>query len=182
MENFKFSLVSFLLVLLLAGVGVLAYLALERGDESGLKQQVAQLQSQVASYEKQLAERDRTIAQLESDVSSVAVSSVQESQSQEPVVEPETIPGQSTDSDLLSHVRSLRDRNIVLEPGDRGGSVRIVQEFLNEYHGRSGGIDGDFGPTTRELVEDFQEEERIMVDGGVGSGTLGAMIEWLENN
>ena len=95
MENFKFSLVSFLLVLLLAGVGVLAYLALERGDESGLKQQVAQLQSQVASYEKQLAERDRTIAQLESDVSSVAVSSVQESQSQEPVVEPETIPGQS---------------------------------------------------------------------------------------
>lgn len=186
MENFKFSLVSFFLILILAGIGVLAYLALERGDESGLKQKVASLESQIAQHEKELAERDRTIAQLESDLTTATRTET----SSTPTTTPEqestssttTSSSSTTDSSLLSDLRSLRSRGIVLEPGDSGGSVRIIQTFLNTYNNTSGGVDGDFGPGTRAKVEDFQESEGITVDGGVGSGTLGTMISWLEAN
>ena len=40
MENLKFTVTSSIMVLVIAAIGFLAYMALEKGDESGLKQQV----------------------------------------------------------------------------------------------------------------------------------------------
>lgn len=189
MENFKFTFVSFFLILVLAGVGVLGYMALERGDESGLKQRVAKLEAQVTSQEKALAERDRKIAQLETDLENTTAVPVDS----EPVATSSTSTTASsssssssssstTSSALLTELRNLRSRGVVLEPGDSGAAVGTIQKFLNEYNNTSGGVDNDFGPGTRTKVEAFQNKEGLTPDGGVGPTTLARMITWLENN
>ena len=42
-------------------------------------------------------------------------------------------------------------------------------------------IDGDFGPGTKGLVREFQQEELNGGDGRVGPNTLTGMVEYLEN-
>lgn len=188
MENFKFTFVSFFLILVLAGVGVLGYMALERGDESGLKQRVAKLEAQISSQEKALVERDRKIAQLETDLENTVPATT----TAEPVTTTSSTTATSSsttssssssnDSALLTELKSLRSRGVILEPGDSGAAVGSIQKFLNEYNNTSGGVDNDFGPGTRSKVEAFQNKEGLTPDGGVGPTTLGRMITWLEKN
>ncbi|MFI5985153.1 peptidoglycan-binding protein [Streptomyces sp. NPDC051555] len=64
-----------------------------------------------------------------------------------------------------------------LRYGSSGYGVSCVQIFLNEAGlGRRIAIDGQFGPATRSLVEDFQRAKgRLDIDGVVGRETGGAL-------
>lgn len=181
MENFKFTIVSCVIVLVVVAVGFLAYMALEKGDESGLKQQVRDLKEQVADQQEQIIERDRQIAQLSTDLEGVQAAPVA------PVETPDEDEEDNNDSgttskyaSLIAELESLKSKGVVLEPGDSGAAVGTIQKFLNIYNGTSGGIDNDFGPGTRKKVEAFQAKEKMTVDGGVGAGTLSKMISWLK--
>jgi murein L,D-transpeptidase YcbB/YkuD len=183
MNDFRFTLVSVFIFIVIIGLGVLAFFALEPGSKNGSRQMIRSLESDLAEKDEALQEALRRIAELESDNEQLA-------QDEEEVVpdaatsdddEPEE-EGLSADSPLLSSLTALRSRGVLLEPGDQGADVGTIQTFLNEYEGKTGGVDNDFGPTTRKRVEAFQKGEGLTVDGGVGSGTLGKMIEWLENN
>jgi peptidoglycan hydrolase-like protein with peptidoglycan-binding domain len=64
----------------------------------------------------------------------------------------------------------------VLSQGSTGADVRRVQRILvmvklMDYTG----IDGIFGPKTKQSVKSFQEGEGLAVDGIVGPATWGAM-------
>ncbi|MBP6925657.1 MAG: peptidoglycan-binding protein [Candidatus Pacebacteria bacterium] len=185
MENLKFTITSVIMVMVIGAVGFLAYMALERGDESGLKQQVRELKAEIAAKDEMLVERDRQIAQLTVDVEGQQVVSSTVEFEPAPVVPTKpttttTTTSSGANSELLSALQSLKSKNIILEPGDSGAAVGTIQKFLNVYNKTSGGVDNDFGPGTRTKVEAFQSKEGLTPDGGVGPGTLSKMISWLQ--
>jgi murein DD-endopeptidase MepM/ murein hydrolase activator NlpD len=63
----------------------------------------------------------------------------------------------------------------VLEPGDRGEAVRILQRTLTEL-GFDTSVDGAFGPGTRRGVRRYERREGLGVDGRVSRGQLRGML------
>lgn len=181
MENLKFTVTSSIMVLVIAAIGFLAYMALEKGDESGLKQQVRELKEQLVEKDEKVTELERQIASLSVDLEGQKEIVAEQETVVATKVETKPEPTTSSDSDLLTALKSLKSKGVVLEPGNSGSSVGTVQKFLNVYNNTSGGVDNDFGPGTRNKVESFQSKEKLTPDGGVGSGTLSAMIKWLED-
>ena len=182
MENLKFTVTSSIMVFVIAAVGFLAYMALEKGDESGLKQQVRELKAQLVEKQEEVTELERQVALLSVDLEGQQEIVAEQEEAAEQQTESSTETSSGSDSELLTALKSLKSRGVVLEPGDSGSSVGTIQKFLNVYNNTSGGVDNDFGPGTRGKVENFQANEGIGVDGGVGPGTLSAMIKWLEEN
>jgi peptidoglycan hydrolase-like protein with peptidoglycan-binding domain len=71
----------------------------------------------------------------------------------------------------LTTTNKRRNPNL-LQKGDEGKAVKILQERLRVagyYYGKSTGI---FGPITEESVKRFQQAYNLRVDGIVGSATL----------
>lgn len=69
-------------------------------------------------------------------------------------------------------VSTTRRDSDLLQRGDEGESIRILQERLRiagYYYGNSTGV---FGPLTEEAVKRFQEAYKLDVDGIVGPATL----------
>lgn len=63
---------------------------------------------------------------------------------------------------------------MILKKGDRGEKVRQVQQALRNL-GFDIDMDGIFGNGTRSVVEEFQKQHSLQVDGKVGSETLQAL-------
>jgi len=53
--------------------------------------------------------------------------------------------------------------------------VLILQDGLNTLACRTGGLDGVFGPATREAVRCYQQSKRLVADGVVGCATWYAL-------
>lgn len=60
-------------------------------------------------------------------------------------------------------------------PGDRGETVRVIQDRLNALGARLA-EDGRFGPATEAAVKEFQRDRRLEVDGHVGPRTWAALF------
>ncbi len=68
--------------------------------------------------------------------------------------------------------------DVTLRQGDSGEGVRWLQWYLYKLdYLKEGDVDGSFGPTTLSAVMEFQTDEKLDVDGLVGSGTRGALKE-----
>ncbi len=63
----------------------------------------------------------------------------------------------------------------IVRQGDKGVYVLIVQDELNTLGYGTGGLDGVFGPATRNAVMNFQRNNGISPDGVVGCGTWTAL-------
>jgi len=61
---------------------------------------------------------------------------------------------------------------MILKIGSNGDDVKELQLALRELGYNCGDIDGDFGRATRLQVERYQEDNELLPDGIVGSGTL----------
>lgn len=59
--------------------------------------------------------------------------------------------------------------------GDRGSAVNILQLLLNNFHGYSIQVDGDFGPETENAVRDFQSSHNLTLTGVVNYATWQAL-------
>lgn len=72
-----------------------------------------------------------------------------------------------------------RDRSFlvsqVFQEGDRGESVRRIQQKLRDFGYYYGSIDGIYGGNLKNAVERFQAERFLQVDGKVGPETLAAL-------
>lgn len=60
---------------------------------------------------------------------------------------------------------------ITMRSGMLGGTVRAVQQLLNEKDGARLNADGHYGSATKRAVELFQHCQRIEMDGVVGRDT-----------
>ena len=58
-----------------------------------------------------------------------------------------------------------------LRRGDGGAYVRYLQSKLNSFLVPTGAVDGVFGPKTQTAVEQFQQQNGLVVDGIVGPRT-----------
>lgn len=66
---------------------------------------------------------------------------------------------------------------MALTLGDRGNSVRVLQQRLASAGFNPGSADGVFGQRTRQAVESFQRARGLRVDGQVGENTQLALRE-----
>jgi peptidoglycan hydrolase-like protein with peptidoglycan-binding domain len=65
----------------------------------------------------------------------------------------------------------------MIDQGSTGQAVRALQVLLREKFGYNAvTVDGDFGPITKDAVEDFQDEYNLAVDGIVGPDTWQALV------
>jgi peptidoglycan hydrolase-like protein with peptidoglycan-binding domain len=64
----------------------------------------------------------------------------------------------------------------LIQYGDRGIVVELVQNELNVRGYHAGPVDGIFGPLTRAAVLGFQEDNELTVDGIVGPETWGSLF------
>lgn len=65
--------------------------------------------------------------------------------------------------------------NKSLQRGDKGGQVKLIQEWLS-LHGEHVGIDGDFGPATLSAVLSFQNKSELPSTGIVDVKTFEKLI------
>ncbi len=66
---------------------------------------------------------------------------------------------------------------VVLQRGDEGRAVAVLQERLQDLRFWVGPVDGVFGRLTEQAVYAFQKANGLAVDGRVGSETYGALDE-----
>ncbi|MDP4178774.1 MAG: GH25 family lysozyme [Bacillota bacterium] len=70
----------------------------------------------------------------------------------------------------------------ILQFGDTGEGVRILQKLLAKSGVCAGKIDGIFGNATKNAVENFQSKKALVVDGIDGPITMNALNKEVENN
>ena len=63
----------------------------------------------------------------------------------------------------------------VIKQGNRGETVRLIQQKLKRWGYYTGAVDGIFGAKTKEAVKYFQRKNGLTVDGIVGNKTLAAL-------
>ena len=64
---------------------------------------------------------------------------------------------------------------VVLKVGNRGNTVKTMQQKLKNWGYYKGTVDGIFGNQTKEAVKYFQRRNGLVVDGIAGPKTLSAM-------
>ena len=64
--------------------------------------------------------------------------------------------------------------------GSKGARPREIQSLLVRT-GETLKVDGDFGPSTRKAVSDFQTKNGLTVDGVVGPETMGKLVTFRAN-
>lgn len=63
----------------------------------------------------------------------------------------------------------------IIKQGNRGETVRQIQQKLKRWGYYKGSVDGIFGAKTKEAVKYFQRKNGLKVDGIVGDKTLAAL-------
>lgn len=178
MENFKFGLIS---VIILAGLGLLGYWAfatLERGDVSVFRQKIDSLEEENYALRQEISD-------LKSELATAQAGQEQAEQAvnNPPAEEEEETPAPTTTykhQSLISELEKLVRDNIYMKVGSRGTRVGTVQKFLNVYNGTNKTVDNDYGAGTKTDVTAFQKAEGITADGEAGPGTFREMIAWLK--
>jgi peptidoglycan hydrolase-like protein with peptidoglycan-binding domain len=62
-----------------------------------------------------------------------------------------------------------------LSRGSAGSDVSTLQQLLTRAGYDTGGVDGSFGPSTRDALMAFQREHGLTPDGVAGAGTIAAL-------
>lgn len=172
MEDFKFILIS---IIILASVGLLGYWAvstLEPGDVYLSRQKEKELTERNQALLKEVADLKSKLASLEAEQAPVE-------ETPEPTPEPtETTPLKH--QSLINDLQKLITDKVFMKEKSKGSRVGTVQTFLNIYNKTSKKVDNDYGPGMKQDVMNFQKAEGITADGETGPNTYSKMIEWLK--
>ncbi len=99
---------------------------------------------------------------------------------EEPIVE-KPIVEENKNQTLITDLQKLVDLKVKMDRGANGEKVATVQKFLTVYFtDKNITIDKDFGPTTKNLVKEFQKRELNGGAGNIGPNTLKAMVNFLK--
>ena len=172
MENFKFILIS---IIIIAGMSLLGYWAvrtLPTGDVYVSKQK----QQMLEEKNRELAEE---IAKLKSEVGSLQAKE-EEKVVEEPVITKTPVTATLKHQSLINDLQKLVNDKIFMKQGSQGTRVGTVQTFLNIYNNTSKKVDNDFGAGTKTDLINFQKAEKITADGEAGPTTFQKMIDWLK--
>jgi len=171
MNELKYQITQIIFLILL-GLGAYWALTSLDGGVSYTRDQIVEDQIQTEVPDEQV-----------NAVNNETVLVVDETPKETPMItpEPEPEPVSSDNQELIDDLQKLVDDNVTMDSGANGSRVGTVQKFLDIYfENKTVSIDNDFGPTTKGLVKDFQQEELNGGDGRIGPNTLRAMIKHLE--
>src|SRR3989338_4212099 len=171
-ENFKFILFSFIVLIIVAFLGYWAFFTIEPGDVHVAKQKQEELEQRNEELEKEVEELKDEIASLQPAPGQVPEETTEES------VKPSTsfLKYQK----LIDDLQKLIDDKVFMKEKSRGTRVGTVQTFLNIYFNTIKRVDNDFGKTTKADLISFQKAVGLTADGEAGPTTFTKMIEWLE--
>jgi peptidoglycan hydrolase-like protein with peptidoglycan-binding domain len=90
-----------------------------------------------------------------------------------------TSDGRDTPEQREVALSYMNASHTVLQLGDSGGEVELLQQRLIErgYNLGGSGADGQFGPATQAAVEQFQQAEELDADGIVGINTQARLLQ-----
>lgn len=178
MENFKFTIFSIIILIVLALVGYWAFFTMESGsvhverekeqqlteENELLREEVARLKSELEQY---VGVEDELIIENEEEIST---------EEENENISATPLKYQS----LINELNELIKDNITMKEKSRGTRVGTVQNFLNIYNGTSKKIDNDYGAGTKADMIKFQKAEGLTGDGEAGPSTFTKMVEWLK--
>jgi len=180
MENFKFMLVSIIILAVLALVGYWAIFTIEPGNVNVDRQKQQELEDKNKELEKEVeglkSELGLLQATQEEQVKQAEDALIAESEKNPPA----TTPASSKYQSLINDLQKLVADNVFMKEGSRGTRVGTVQTFLNTYNKTSKKIDNDYGKGMKADVAAFQKTQGLTADGEAGPSTFRKMIEWLK--
>jgi len=181
MENFRFILISIIVLVLLAFAGYWSFSTIESGSDHRDNQKLQDLTEENENLKDQISDREDEIISLQSKIEKLG----QDIQGQEKLTEtevksPETIVITSKYQSLINDLQQLVNGNVYLKKGSKGVQVGVVQKFLNVYNGTANKIDNDFGSNMETAIKKFQKDQGLTSDGEIGSNTFRKMIDWLK--
>ncbi|MBY0376898.1 peptidoglycan-binding protein [Patescibacteria group bacterium] len=183
MENFKFILVSIIVLLVTGFVGYWAIGTIEPGNIHVYKDKIAeltdkneQLINQVADLQTQVANYQASEATAPADTTPTTPTGLEE----KPITTTKPTTTTSKNQTLINSLQQLSDDKIYMKLGSKGTRVGTVQTFLNIYLKTSAKIDNDFGATMKKNVITFQKDQGLTADGQTGPTTYAKMIAWLK--
>lgn len=173
MNEVKYQITQFIFLALL---GLAAYWALTHLD-TGVNYSKDQVVEDVQEAE---TNPDQIVNAVNNEI---ILSATDTETTVEPDEAPVVVPTETNSSytQLITDLQDLIDKNVTMDSGANGTRVGTVQKFLKEYFTeKTVSIDNDFGPTTKGLVKEFQQEELNGGDGRIGPNTLKKMVEVLK--
>lgn len=193
MENFRFTLFTIFVIVLLGGAGYWAFTTIESGsshidrelqnklvqENKTLTDENYQLKRQIillTEEKAQAVEEDQAIQKPEV----VATTEVPKKEEAKPTTTTTTTV--SKNQTLINELQKMVDNNTNLKLKSQGTAVGTVQKFLNIYNNTSNRVDNDYGATTVTLVKKFQKAQGLTDDGQAGPGTFKKMITWLKSH
>jgi hypothetical protein len=179
MENFKFTLFSIFILVLVVLAGYWGFSTIESGTAHVENKEKKALQQENEALKKENEELKNQIASLE--VQNLGEAGVSEISEVEPTEGSETSnPTVSKHQDLINELQKMINDNVVLKKGSKGTRVGTIQKFLNVYNNTSNRVDNDYGAKTIEALKKFEVEQKLVVTEEIGKNTFQFMINWLE--
>ncbi len=175
-ENFKFILVSIIIIASIGLLGFWAFTTIERGDVSVYRQKQNTLEEQNEALQKE-------IARLKSELGTLEAEQPEPEQVAEAPEKEEEVPAPVTtykNQTLINELDKLVRDNVYMKVGSKGTRVGTIQKFLNLYNKTSKPVDNDYGPGLKTDVTAYQKAAGTTADGETGPATYKKMIEWLK--
>lgn len=183
MENFKSTLFTLFLLVVMGAVGYWAFSTIEPGNVHVNNQKQKELEIKNEELEKEIIILKSKVSLLEStsEVASVVIPT-SDIKPVDPVTPIKTVtpaPIVSKYQTQINELQKLINDNIYMKKGSKGERVGTVQRFINIYNNTTSRVDNDYGPGLITAVTKFQKDQKITADGETGPNTYRKMIEWL---
>ena len=176
MENFKFILVSIIILTVMAFMGYWAISTIEPGNVLVDKQNKRQLEEKNKELEEEVAKLKSEIGLLQA-LQEKPTQAMSEKPGEKPL--PAVVVSLKYQN-LINDLQKLVEDNVFMKEKSFGTRVGTIQTFLNIYNNTSKKVDNDYGVGTKTDVIKFQKAEGLTADGETGPNTYRKMIEWLK--
>lgn len=178
MENFKFVVISIIILIILGLGGYWAFTTIESGSTHAYNQKIKDLKNENEKLSKEL-DLLKSKAETSSEENKLPEEENIKIETKKTEVEKPIV---SKYQNLVDRLQKMVDDNIYLKLKSKGVMVGSIQEFFNIYNKTSNKIDNDFGVKLETTVKNFQKAQGVAVSGQVGPNTLKAMIVWLKSH
>ncbi|OGI87031.1 hypothetical protein A2995_00480 [Candidatus Nomurabacteria bacterium RIFCSPLOWO2_01_FULL_33_24] len=177
LESFKSIIISLIIFGIVVVGGYWAFVSLEPGGVHVVKQEQKKLEQKLEDFEKDFNSLKNEINLIkEWQVEQVQIT--EDKLTTQATIESTT----SKNQELITALQKLVNDKVVMKSGSQGTRVGTVQSFLNIYKNENRRIDNSFGPTTKNLIIQFQNDQGLTADGEAGTGTFQKMITWLNSH
>ncbi len=181
MENFKFILISIIILILILFAGYWAFNNIETGNKHVDKQELKRLEKENLFLKNEIESLESRLEKLSNSALKDQIndngSSNEETKED---IQEEKIDNLKHQA-LINELQKLINEKIFMKKGSKGTRVGVVQNFLNIYNNTNKKIDNDFGITMENDIKNFQKAQGLVSDGEAGPDTFQKMITWLKN-